>query len=68
MILYETIYKINDKPTLQQVAWRLGRYMAAYHDDVSHQDIIVPPRSQQQIGKLFICHTTQVKSLLNCVF
>jgi hypothetical protein len=55
---FVTICKTNDKPTLQQVAWRLGRYMAAYHDDVSHQDIIDPPRSQKQIGKPFICNTT----------
>lgn len=34
-----------------QVAWRLGRYMAAYSDDVSPQDIMVPQSSQQHGGE-----------------
>ena len=33
---------------IDKVAWRLGRYMATLSDDVSKQDIIVPPRSYRR--------------------
>ncbi len=36
---------------IDKVSWRLGRYMAAYHDDVCEGDIVVPQRAQQFISK-----------------
>lgn len=45
---------------IDKVSWRLGRYMAAYNDDVCEGDIVVPQRAQQFISKyfwfcLFVC-------------
>lgn len=36
---------------IDKVSWRLGRYMAAYNDDVCEGDIVVPQRAQQFISK-----------------
>lgn len=40
---------------IDKVSWRLGRYMAAYNDDVCEGDIVVPQRAQQFISKLNWC-------------
>jgi len=36
---------------IDKESWRLGRYMAAYNDDVCEGDIVVPQRAQQFISK-----------------